>query len=547
MPVDKNDKDRTMTTTDRDHSGQTSLSFYLADLWHFLATNASLVVLCAIAVLFIYGIKIFSYNIGMDTELFIGYHYTNWDSIGRHALISFQNLISVNRLNLFRENFFAALFLMLSALHWCHFLQFFSGKDIDRLSLAVFAITFLSSGIWVEQFYFSLQSAEVSASLFFVPAVIALHVDALTNKRRPQLLAVIFCMAFFISVYQSVIIFYATGLLIAFILLYDEKKLTVKDGFVLVAHVMLGVMLYFAASKLLTAVSGVKPSSYLSKMTRPDRSYVLNILKCCYMLGFANNPLASSVFDSFMAKVARTGTLAVEEFHQQGYAISNTAFYPSVAAYWVLTIRNKRLTRTKKILLFLIPFTVLLFPAVCGGICLNRTQFVVPLVTAFIYLSILTELRGNKRILVAAVLLFFSYMQMQRSSALLYSDQIRFESDLSLARNIDLELKKTDSDEKQVFLYGRFSPSYPEGFVYGEDIGKSMFNADSRHDIVDSTRRGVGFMRAVGFIYDPVHEDTENLLEARRHAESMPCYPNEGYVEEFKNILIVKLSEDDQP
>ncbi|MCR5623142.1 MAG: glucosyltransferase domain-containing protein [Treponema sp.] len=539
-------QENTMTKQDGNNS-QIDFFTYISTFRSFLAKNTYLAAFCSIVALFIYGIKIFSYNISMDTELFIGYHYTNWDSIGRYALIAFQKLISVNRLNLFRENFFAAFFLVLATLHWCHFLQFFSGKEEGKIATTVFATSYIVSGIWVEQFYFSLQSAEVSIILFFVPAVIALHIDSLIHKNHLKLFTAILCMAFFISVYQSIIIFYATGLLIAFIFLSSRIGLTVKDGCILIAHMLLGTILYFIISKLLTVVLGVKSSSYLSKMTKPDRSYLLNFIKYCYILGFGNNPLASTLFDNFMAKIARTGEQAVFELHKQSYAISNTAFYPAAAAYCFLIIRNKKYTTIKKILLVLIPFTVLIFPAVCGGICLNRTQFVVPLVTAFIYFTILTNLSGNKKIIVAVMLLYCSYIQMQRSSTLFYCDQIRFESDLNLAQNIDKEIKKTDFTGKKVFLYGRFTPSYPYEFAYGEDIGKSMFNADSRHDIVDSTRRGIGFMRAVGFLYEPVEEDTDNMLEAREHAKSMPHYPSEGYVEVYKNILIVKLSEEEIP
>ena len=77
---------------------------------------------------------------------------------------------------------------------------------------------------------------------------------------------------------------------------------------------------------------------------------------------------------------------------------------------------------------------------------------------------------------------------MQRGSALLYSDQLRFESDFELANNLHTELSKIDSSNKQILLYGHYNPAYPDGYVYGEDIGKSMFNVDSYSDITNASR-----------------------------------------------------------
>lgn len=517
---------------------------YISGYFTFLKTNISLLVLTTLSALFIYSIKIFSYNIGMDTELALGYGYTNWNGIGRYALIILQKILCINYLNLFRENFFATLFLILTALNWSWFLKFLKNENISKIALIIFCLAYTSSGIWVEQFYFSLQSAEVSFFLFLIPFFIIMNFDAFLNKKMILSILSIFFIAFSASIYQSIIIFYGGAMLIAFLLIEDKINLKIKDGLLLVLYLIAGAVLYFILIKIINKILCIKESGYLWGMMKPDRSWFLNILKYIYMLCFANNTFLSSIFDGFMAKIARTGNQAVIEMHRQAYALSNTVLLPTLLLYFILIIKNKNLSSLKKILLLITPFTVLIFPAICGGICLNRTQFIVPLITAFIYFTVISELKGKAQIIIFCILIYCTYIQMQRSSALLYSDQIRFESDYELAKNIRKELEKFDIQNKKVLLYGRYTPSYPEGFVYGEDIGKSMFNCDSRHDQTNATRRGIGFIKAVGYNCKPVSEFTENLTKAREYALKMPSYPYNEYVQEFEDIIIVKLSDD---
>ena len=515
---------------------------YLKGINIFLRQNLSICIICTIVCLFIYGIKIFAYNIGMDTELFLAYDYTNWKELGRYGLL-FLKRICFNNLNLYSLNFLSIVFLLLSTLHFVYLIFFFS-KSINKLALLVFALTYISSGVWVEHFYFTLQAAEVSIVIFTIPLTTILLLDGYLNKKIIKVIISIFISTFYIFVYQSLIIFYALSVYICLIFLIGSEKLYLKDFVILGGFLVLSIFAYFFMNNILNHLYGIKLSSYISGKSKADRSYLLNFLKYCYMLGFSNNPIMSKFFDNFMSSVARTGNLAVIELHKQAYSISNTAFYPSIVIYWILIFKNKENNFFIKIVMSLVPFSIFLFPLACGGICQNRTQLVIPLSTAFMYYFILCQLSNKKRIVFLLIIFSTLFLQMQRSSNLFYSDQIRFESDFELAKSINKELNKIDTSDKQIFLYGRFNPSYPGNFVFGEDMGKSLFNCDSRQTLTNSTYRGIAFMNALGFHYTPVVEENENFTGARKLSEKMQSYPNDGYVQTYKNIVIVKLSDD---
>ena len=125
-----------------------------------------------IELLFIYGVKIFHYNVGADTDLFLsGSRYLNWKSIGRFGIVLLKGLSPSGEFNLYAANFCAALFLLAGAVFWCILFDMYSEKK-SKWAYVVFCLFYLSSAVWVESNYFSCMSVETSFNVMLCPVCI---------------------------------------------------------------------------------------------------------------------------------------------------------------------------------------------------------------------------------------------------------------------------------------------------------------------------------------------------------------------------------------
>lgn len=126
-----------------------------------LFVNACVCVIC-------YGHLVFSQNVGIDTEHVINYPGVTmqWDGIGRQGLLYTKRLFGVMEYNPYLEGvLFLAGFILLGSV--IMFLCWrISGRD-DKYPYGWFAVLFSTCPVWMIQFYFSLQRAEVVMGMLY--------------------------------------------------------------------------------------------------------------------------------------------------------------------------------------------------------------------------------------------------------------------------------------------------------------------------------------------------------------------------------------------
>lgn len=133
---------------------------------------------------------------------------------------------------------------------------------------------------------------------------------------------------------------------------------------------------------------------------------------------------------------------------------------------------------------------------------------------------------------------------MQKSAMLIYSDQIRYEHDLQLAKELNERIKNISHNvDIPVFIYGANQEiDFSKNFISGDCLGKSIFAWNDRKDPTDATYRGLAFMNAHNYRYYPP-KNADLVNKARFVALNMPSYPDKNCIQNLNNVIVIKLSE----
>ena len=115
---------------------------------------------------------------------------------------------------------------------------------------------------------------------------------------------------------------------------------------------------------------------------------------------------------------------------------------------------------------------------------------------------------------------------------------------MRLASYIEQRIVEVSDIGKPIAFVGVYKNHLNEACVRGDIIGMSVFNcnSDALPHYSHSTNRACNLPRTYGIPFIPATE--EQVLQARRLALDMPCWPEDGSVVDAGEFTIVKLSED---
>lgn len=208
-----------------------------------------------------------------------------------------------------------------------------------------------------------------------------------------------------------------------------------------------------------------------------------------------------------------------------------------VAAVWLLL----------SLALLACPFLMTL---VVGAAPAVRSQLVLPAATGFLgYLNIrlASADKGCVFRYTAAAAAFVCaagvWLQAQTSLRLYYTDACRYEQDVALGRELIPEIVKYQGGlDRPLVVVGRreFAPN--NACLAGEVIGRSFFDYDTLVEPMYywSSRRIIGFLHTLGF--DCRHASLEGTAAAVEYSAEMPSWPEEGSVQVYEDMVVVKLS-----
>lgn len=536
------------------------------DFLSYINRNKFCFIFIFVMSLICFGSKLFTTMTGIDTEDIISEPqnlYTGWLATGRQGLVFLKWITGTSIYNPYFAGVLLLLFLNLACMVWTFLFTKLTG-EISRRSIFAFSALILSHPIMTEQFYFMLQSAEISLAFVLLGISLLLAANFAENKftvnySNISMLVVGISLALLtFGEYQIMVALFIFGAVICFLLSYKKaiysndcvgSNLTCMKGrFTYIGKLILYFLIAFGLNMILTACffSG---SSYLANE-----------------LAWSENGLAGGIYQ-ILLHVAKASTGFASEgelpYYSITYGILELIFLLLVI---VGAIRNKGKNGIAfyvvcNIFLLLSPFFITIL---CGGIPALRSQLVLVFLTGFIGYYVLLLMKEQKErvtahaaslsyqavyILLPIFLFITCFLQLKSSLQLQYTARVCYEEDVAFARELSEKIEPFEDGANgfPILFIGSHEAILNPSCITGEVSGHSIFAWDTEVEPRGfySSRRIVNFMNTLGMNYWLPPESF--MKDCQSIADTMPCYPMEGSIlRADTGIIIIKLSNDEE-
>ncbi len=500
----------------------------------FLHIHKTALLINACVCLICYGHLVFSQIVGIDTEHVINYPGVTmqWESIGRQGLLVTKRLFGILEYNPYLGSvlFLGSFILLGSSIAFLCWIV--SGKD-DHYPYGWFAVLFSTCPVWMIQFYFSLQRAEVVMGMLYGVISVFSLCEILFLKQR-KVYWFVLCLFFGVwclASYQSCVLLYI-GLCITCYLL-DFFRDSERAWQVYAKHI-LGLITGF----------GIVYFAYNQAISRSlANSYYLDA-----QIKWGEYPVTQSI------------SLILDHIKctLNWYMESDVSAFP-LACICILLLFCIYTYIKKKNFFMLLPgllglmFSPFLFSIYIGDKAIARTQFALPLACAaacMLFWGMCNKTADKKLIwtkrgsmTVAAIMIWICISLILR---LEYTEDIRYREDSIVAQTIATDLGRIEEAKGVPVIFVGERKARLNGAAQPADIyGYSFFQWDhSVGNPTGATWRITGFMKALGL---EVEYNGKYRNKAIKIAEDMPCYPQEGYISVQKKFVVIKLSDTQTP
>ncbi len=499
----------------------------------------------------IHGARLNSAIVGIDTEDLIHQgtpFYDGWLNTGRQGLVLLKYLTGSVEYNPYFSGLMTLLFLMVSVTVFVMLWDCVVGvtEAVNKWSALGCMFLWIAHPVLVEQFYFTLQGAEIGMGMLLTALALWLVWWGSRERGSKRVWAFVISGLLLLvtfSVYQIFVVFFIFGavtLLLLDTLREDAPSGRKKSLSVVVREVLpyAGVFLAaFACNSVITALF-FSESDYLSSQVRWGQ---LSLQDCVYSIAVHGRDVLTgqnSIFYSWVFGIlCLIGLVAVMMLVRRfGFAL---LFYYGA--------------------LMTTPF---LMTVVCADVPAIRSQLILPAATGFVmYLDVLlikrlgtkvvtTDKRKSEpcRCIPYVLLIIFCVAgvvsETQVSLRLYYTDACRYAEDEALGRALIQRLEPLiGEDETPIVVIGSREFQGNNACVEGEIIGLSLFEHDVNEEpqFYWSTRRVIGFLHTLG--YDCEQLPDKNIPYAIDFAEEMDVWPGEHSVEHAGDMIVIKLSE----
>lgn len=446
---------------------------------------------------------------------------------GRFGLVLLLNLFGLTSWNPVLSGLLFLAFFTLSIWLLCFFIFHFT-KGNQKFPYALFALILGTCPTWAFHIYFVLQIAAIGFGLFLT--VLLAGMDAHFHLHQKKLswplilyeLCSLLLLSFSLSIYQGLIVYYlAAAAIFFFCHILRDHSLQLRHVLWWGIRVLLSLGFYLCTSYLIAGGT----SSYLSQQIQWGQ---LPVLQC--LMNIAIQFGKSVVF-----------------LHS-----ACVSLYPlAIALFIVLLIHQwkEHPGQTKRnLLLLLAGMAIVLLPMAMsvlqGSRPVPRTQFGLQVAAAFLP-AIFLALSPGKNIFVRALCVLVVCLQIVLNIRLIHTDNVRNQADLQTANMITTHLKDTSFSEKPLIFFGSLPFHDDSVFLEKTDVyGRSFFEwIYDENNPSSATTSAVRLLRACDDTNYQACKDASLIKQAVDLASSLPAFPQEGYILESEQYILIKLSE----
>ena len=502
----------------------------------FAKSHKGVISILALWLLFLYGVRIFYYDISIDSEAALSSQQElldPWLTIDRFGLVFTKKLFFMSRFVPYVSNFLMILALGCSAFFFDFCVEEWRGKDSRyRMFFYIFPIAYVSAPCLAEQFFFTLQSFEIAwAGLLCMAAVYCFSRWLFYQKSFLWIIPGTVFMVWSFGSYQAFASLFLSVALVSFLLSYQNPSVRLQEKkswlFCCLKYVTVfcvGLLLYVMAGKIIRLSSGIEATDYVNNMyfwnSTDFRASLRSVLSDCARVYLGYWP---------------------EFFHWM--------FAPAMLICSLLLLRRGRKMERNGFPFYVAALALLVLSPVflsfiSGSHQPLRGQFSYVFVFAFFLAGMTTLTRKSLAILCCLAGVFVSLQQGQRMTQLFHTAFVTYNQDKALAASLYERISQTAADagleEYPVVFVGTKSANFTEDARKGEMIGASFFEWDAS-SYCGSTNRIIDFCDTLG--YDMEKPTQEQASFAQTQAVSMPVWPAAGSVKQMNGIVIIKLSD----
>jgi hypothetical protein len=504
---------------------------FLKNFKTFSIENKGVIILLVVALLILYGQRLFYYDISIDSELAVGQYDTilrSWIAIDRFGLVLTKKIFGFASFVPAASNFLMVITIGFTSFFFTFCVNEWNGKTYRRsLFNYIFSLAYISAPCLAEQFYFTLQAFEIAfAGLLCILSVYCIGKWIFKGQSILWLLPGMISMVWSFGSYQAFLALFIAVCSIAFLLYYQNAGIDMKRGqlrcflkFIIIF--IIGFIVYLAVSKAAQLYYNVY-SAYVDNMIgwRNGIDEVLNNIGIDVERIYKGNP----IFFSGLFTPVLILCLALMLF--RGWKARRKGYFIYILAIMILAV------------------SPILLTVASGSPQPIRGQLVYPFVFAFCVSELTTFSRRAIAVVFFIIGFITSWYQGQTVTRLFHTAHMTYENDKLLAASVYKDIEKAGIeaglDEYTVVFYGSRSADLPQGAVRGDVIGYSFFEWDLS-SYAGATSRIVHFCETLGLDLQIPTED--QAASAWKTAEDMPVWPADGGICVEDGIIIIKLSE----
>lgn len=471
-------------------------------------------------------------NVHVDSEAFInapGWVY-NWLEIGRYGAVLSKWLLGNMHYNPFMSSLFGYLLICLSGILF----GYLCFRITEKFSIlwSAFGVLMFSCPIFVEQFYFDNQIIEVA--LAYVLCILAVTLNYYAELRGGRYrwcyhIIALFFMVWCFGTYQIFVVLYVVMVIFLYLLLYRKWEINGEKAY---NHYW-----RFIFQQIFCFLFAFGINTVITKLFFSTSDYLVSqILWGQFSVEYCLNLIIKHFCKVYLAEAI---------FYSPFYGILSII---AVICAFVEVFQHKEckariLYVGGMVTMQLMPFILTIY---MGNVPAIRSQLVYPLVFICNLLFIMDRI-GRKnalRYIIPGCCIVIFWSQIQVTTRLIYTDEVRAKEDIRIANIIDDEIRRLDCRNKVIAFVGVPSINFNKACLKGELIGITIFgfSPEIQPHYVNSGARICGISEAMGYSFTLANED--QIMEARKRALGMPAYPESGFVQDMGEYVIVKLGED---
>ncbi|WP_265458430.1 glucosyltransferase domain-containing protein [Enterococcus sp. HY326] len=448
------------------------------DFGDFVKKNIGLTVFTFVLTFVLYGIKITNYAYGMDSINYInnyeGY-LDHWYGIGRFGEVFLKKYLWGSYTNIYLLNILAFILFALSSLLICYLFSKIIDSQKFKYHFFIIPALFLTSSIFVVQFYFILQNFEFALGIFFVVLSILL-IQVSSNKLSLKVISyVVSAILLFlaIAIYQTFILFFA-GIVAGILLLecYKSYKEKLEYTFINMLFQVLPFVLiliistgsYFVANNLVLSYLGIESKNHsMGMMVWPTLGFkqgMVSLLKAMRDIVFLPNDSTRYLMYNY------------------GVLISTILLIPVAIMFILKKGKNILVAFISIMTIYVMGFGIILATGTLPTPRSMAPQFPFLIAFLFFFISLFIEKKQFK-VLFAMVIIFMGCSQFKTSSNLLFSEEMTFQEDQRKVLEVNQAINNLQLENTSSYKLVIIGTSSPQNIftipVYNELIGVSMF------------------------------------------------------------------------